>query len=52
MADKLDGDSLVYLGFGPNAFDGTNVAFYGVTTVDGIYTATVPTAGVSSDTSA
>ena len=41
QASEINGEAISYLGFGANAFDGETVAFYAVTSTNGIYTANV-----------
>lgn len=41
QASKINGEAISFIGFGGNAFDGETVAFYAVTSTNGIYTASV-----------
>lgn len=41
QASQINGEAITYIGFGGNAFDGETVAFYAVTSTNGIYTVSV-----------
>jgi len=41
QASEINGEAISYIGFGGNSFDGETVAFYAVTSTNGIYTTSV-----------